>query len=86
MRSRDIQNDIAHLKQTCLKHTCVKIKKHRAVIHNTKVSPPLKKGLRYMFRLSCMAAKDKYPDIIQGGSTDLATGRLQNIKTIFPVW
>jgi hypothetical protein len=63
-----------------------KDKKHRAVIHNTKVSPPLKKGLRYMFRLSCMAAKDKYPDIIQGGSTDLATGRLQNIKTIFPVW
>lgn len=32
-----------------------------------------------------MAAKDKYQDIIQGGSTALATGRLQNIKTIFPV-
>ena len=83
MRSPDIQNDLTHLKQTCLKHTCVKIKKHKAVIHNIKVSPPFKKVLRYMFHLACLTAKNI---ISREGDTVQASGRLQNIKTIFPVW
>lgn len=60
-----------------------KDKKHEAVIHHTKVSPPFKKVLRYMFRLACMTAKDI---IYREGDTVQASGRLQNIKTIFPVW
>ena len=50
------------------------------MIHNIKVSPPFKKVLRYMFHLT---AKDI---IYREGDTVQASGRLQNIKTIFPVW
>lgn len=60
-----------------------KDKKHKAVIHNIKVSLPFKKVLRYMFRLACLTAKNI---ISREGDTVQASGRLQNIKTIFPVW
>ena len=58
-------------------------KKHKAVIHTIKVSPPLKKVLRYMFHLACLTAKDI---ISREEDTVQASGGLQNIKTIFPVW
>lgn len=53
------------------------------MILTIKVSPPFKKVLRYMFYLACLTAKDI---ISKEGDTVQASGRLQNIKTIFPVW